>query len=390
VTQEKKFHPDHPEVAFVVGDGIGPDVSNAARTVIDAAVEKKQSGKNIVWTDVLAGEEAFNQTGEWLPEASINKIRKLGLALKGPLTTPVGEGFRSLNVTLRQKLDLYANVRPVRYFPGVPSPLTHPELLDVVIFRENTEDVYAGIEWAHDSEEAAKLKRFLEEEFCIWVREDTGLGIKPISRFATERITRKAFQYALENKRDYVTIVHKGNIMKYTEGAFLNWSLETIEREFPGKFVIEGQGEPGGKILVRNRIADNMFQQVLLRPAEHDVIITSNLNGDYLSDACVAQVGGLGLAPGANIGDVAAVFEAVHGTAPKYAGLDVANPSSVLLSGCMMLEHIGFTAAADATLKAIKKTIMQKKVTYDLARHIEDATELKSSEFATAVIENLD
>ena len=381
-----------PKVAFIEGDGIGPDCSQNAVRVIDAAISKTYgSSRKIEWVEVYAGEKSFNNNGDWLPDTTIEKIEEIGLALKGPLTTPVGEGFRSLNVSLRQILDLYANVRPVSYFQGVPSPLIHPELLDVVIFRENTEDVYSGIEWEANSENAEKVRSFLKDSFNVEIRENSGIGVKPISRFASERIVRSAFLYALKKGRRNLTIVHKGNIMKYTEGAFFKWGMELLHREFPGQFVEEGSGqEQGDKVLVRNRIADNMFQQILLRPAEHDVIVTTNLNGDYLSDACVAQVGGLGLAPGANIGDRAAVFEAVHGTAPKYAGMDKANPTSMILSGKMLLEHIGWDEAAGMIQNAIVKTIDKKKVTYDLARFIEGAEELKSSEYATVLIENLD
>ena len=381
---------DRSVVAFIEGDGIGPDCSNNARKVIDAALDKTYGGnRTIEWQEVYAGEKSFRRSGKWLPEETIEKIRHIRVALKGPLTTPVGKGFRSLNVSLRQVLDLYANVRPVKHFPGVPSPLLRPELLDLVIFRENTEDVYAGIEWDYKSEEAAEIRAFLSERFGVKIREDSGIGIKPISRFASERIVRRAFEYTLKKNRKYFTVVHKGNIMKYTEGAFLKWAVELLEREFSGLYVKEEEDNPDNRIVFRSRIADNMFQQVLLRPTEHDVIVTTNLNGDYLSDACVAQVGGLGLAPGANIGDEAAVFEAVHGTAPKYAGQDKANPTSMILSGCMMLEHMGMEEAALAVISAVVRTINQKRVTYDLARQLEDAHELKSSEYADAVIENL-
>ena len=389
MTAEFAMNPN-PSVAFIEGDGIGPDCSLNAKKVIDAAVKKCYGeSRKIDWVEVLAGEKSYRRNNQWLPERSLEKIKEFGLALKGPLSTPVGEGIRSLNVTLRQKLDLYANVRPVRYFPGAPSPLLHPEFIDFVIFRENTEDVYAGIEWDHASPEAARLRTFLAEELNVTIREDAGLGIKPISRFCSERIVRKAILYALKKKRRNLTIVHKGNIMKYTEGAFFKWGMDLLRREFEGLWVDEGEDNPEDKLVVKNRIADNMFQQTLLRPVDHDVIVTTNLNGDYLSDACVAQVGGLGLAPGGNFGDGVAVFEAVHGTAPKYAGLDIANPTSMILSGCMMLEHIQWDEAAAAINKAIILTINQKKVTYDLARLIGGATELKSSQYADALIENL-
>jgi isocitrate dehydrogenase len=391
MTIEKRKFDDHPTIGFIEGDGIGPDCSLNTIRLVDAAVEKSYAGsRKIEWREIYAGEKAKKVKGEWLPAETLDAIREMGIALKGPLTTPVGEGFRSLNVTLRQELDLYANIRPVRHFPGVPSPLCSPELLDVIIFRENTEDVYAGIEWEANSPEAADMRKFLKDRYDITLRDVTGIGIKPISLFATERLVRRAFDFTKKKKLPYFTIVHKGNIMKYTEGAFLNWALELLEKEYPGQYVLEGSEKcDEGKIIVRDRIADNMFQQVLLRPTEHDVIVTTNLNGDYLSDACVAQVGGLGLAPGANIGDEAAVFEAVHGTAPKYAGMDKANPTSMMLSSVMMLEHLEWDEAANSIIKAIVKTVGQKKLTYDLARFFEGATELKSSEYTDAVIENL-
>ena len=391
MVSEVNRNSDHPKVAFIEGDGIGPDCSLNAVRVIDAAVKKAYGqARKIEWVEIYAGEKAYKKTGKWLPDETIEDIKRIGLALKGPLTTPVGEGFRSLNVSLRQILDLYANVRPVRYFPGVPSPLLHPELIDMVIFRENTEDVYSGIEWEAGTAEAEKVRDFIKESFDIEIREHSGIGVKPISRFASERIVRSAFLYALKKGRKQLTIVHKGNIMKYTEGAFHKWGMELLHREFAGQFVEEGSGqEQGERVLVRNRIADNMFQQILLRPAEHDVIVTTNLNGDYLSDASVAQVGGLGLAPGANIGDEAAVFEAVHGTAPKYAGLDKANPTSMILSGQMLLEHLGWDEAGTMIHRAIVQAVNKKQLTYDLARFIDGATELKSSEYATALIENL-
>ena len=340
-----------------------------------------------------AGEKAKNQYGEWLPNDTLEAVRAYKVAIKGPLTTPVGGGIRSLNVTLRQVLDLYACVRPVRYFTGTPAPVTHPERMDVVIFRENTEDVYAGIEWAKGTPEAAKVIEFLEREMGKRVRPDSGIGIKPISEFGTKRLVRMALQYAVDNKRKTLTLVHKGNIMKFTEGAFRDWGYEVATSEFRDHIVTEeevwGGASREGKVLVNDRIADSVFQQILTRTADYDVFACPNLNGDYLSDACAAQVGGLGIAPGANIGDDIGFFEATHGTAPKYAGKDVINPGSVILSGVMMLRYLGWGGAADAIERGLEKTIRDKKVTYDLARQMDGATELKTSAFADAIIGNM-
>jgi isocitrate dehydrogenase len=436
--------PDTPIIPFVEGDGTGRDIWKASRRVFDAAVEKAYGGKRrVAWYEVYAGEKAFNQFGEWLPEDTVKAISKFAVAIKGPLTTPVGGGIRSLNVTLRQVLDLYACVRPVRYFAGVPSPVKHPEKVDVVIFRENTEDVYAGIEFAKDSDRAREIITLLNEKFGYHVRTDSGIGIKPMSPTGTKRLVRRAIRYALEFNRSSVALVHKGNIMKFTEGAFRDWGYELAKDEFRGQVVTEletwildnrernpeitdeanaraiepgfdqmsekqrsgvvdqvkqtlaaiwqthGNGEWKKKLLVKDRIADSMFQQILIRPDEYSVVATPNLNGDYLSDASAAQVGGLGMAPGANIGDNAAIFEATHGTAPKYAGKDVINPSSVILSGVMMFDHMGWREAGSKITDALSKTIQQKRVTYDLERQMEGATKLKTSEFASAMIENM-
>ena len=388
--------PDNPVIPFIEGDGTGRDIWKASQRVFDAAVEKAYGGeRRIVWYEIFAGEKAFNKFNEWLPKGTLDAIQHFIVAIKGPLTTPVGGGIRSLNVTLRQVLDLYACVRPVRYFNGVPCPVKEPEKLDVVIFRENTEDVYAGIEFQEGTEKARKLIEFLSE-FGYEINKDSGVGVKPISITGTKNLVRRAIRYAIEHNRKVVTLVHKGNIMKFTEGAFRDWGYQLAREEFRDRIVTEeelwkdhGGKPPEGKILVNDRIADAMFQQVLLRPDEYSVIATPNLNGDYLSDACAAQVGGLGMAPGANIGDRAAVFEATHGTAPKYADLDVINPSSVVLSGVMMLEHMGWQEAGDLIINGIVKTIAQKRVTYDLERQMEGATKVKTSEFASAIIENM-
>jgi isocitrate dehydrogenase len=386
--------PDDPIVPFIEGDGTGPDIWRASVRIFDAAVEKAFGGqKRIAWFEVPAGEKAKEQHGEWLPNDTLEAVRAYKVAIKGPLTTPVGGGIRSLNVTLRQVLDLYACVRPVRYFSGTPSPVTHPERMNVIIFRENTEDVYAGIEWAKGTPQAEKLIEFIERELGKRIRIDSGIGIKPISETGTKRLVRMALQYAIENKRKTVTIVHKGNIMKFTEGAFRDWGYEVAKTEFRDHIVTEEETWNGasrdGKILVNDRIADSVFQQILTRTAEYDVFATPNLNGDYLSDACAAQVGGLGMAPGANIGDDIGFFEATHGTAPKYAGKDVINPSSVVMSGVMMLRYLGWGPAADLIEAGLEKTIQQKRVTYDLARQMSGATELKTSAFADAVIGNM-
>ena len=389
--------PNNPIIPFIEGDGTGRDIWKASQFVFDSAVEKVSKGsRRIVWFEVFAGEKSFEKFGSWLPDDTLAAIQEFRVSIKGPLTTPVGGGIRSLNVTLRQLLDLYACVRPVRYFDGVPSPVKHPEKLDVIVYRENTEDVYAGIEWPAGSPEAQKVIAFLQKELGKKIRPDSGIGIKPISMTATKNLARRAIQYALDNGRRSVTIVHKGNIMKYTEGAFRDWSYELAKEEFGAKTVTEEEVSakyngkvPEGKLLIKDRIADSMLQQVLTRPDEYDVIATPNLNGDYLSDACAAQVGGLGIAPGANIGDGYAVFEATHGTAPKYADKDVINPGSVILSGCMMFEHLGWKDVAGTIEKAFAKTIQQRKVTYDLERLMTGATKLKTSEFAKAIVENM-
>ncbi len=389
--------PDNPIIPFIEGDGIGPDIWKASRMVMDAAVEKTYGGqKRIAWMEILAGQKAYDLTGEWLPEETLEAINHYIVAIKGPLTTPVGGGIRSLNVTIRQRLDLYACVRPVRYFAGTPSPVREPEKVNVVIFRENTEDVYAGIEWPRGSSEAMKLLAFLRDDFKVRIRPDSGIGIKPISATGSKRLVRKAIQYAIDHKLPSVTLVHKGNIMKYTEGAFRDWGYELAHDEFPDETITEaevfqnhGGKVPEGKIVIKDRIADSMFQQILLRPAEYSVLATPNLNGDYLSDACAAQVGGIGMAPGANIGDYVAVFEATHGTAPKYAGQNCANPSSLILSGCMMFNYLGWTEASDRVFRGLERAIADKKVTYDLERLMPGATKLSSSDFAQAIIDRM-
>jgi len=389
--------PDQPIIPYIEGDGVGPDIWRASVRVFDAAIGKCYGVKRkIDWLEVYAGEKAFQRKGEWAPEETIETIREYKVGIKGPLTTPVGEGIRSINVLLRQKLDLYACIRPVKYISGTPSPLKHPEKVDMVVFRENTEDVYAGIEWKEGSKEVLRLREFLEKELGKKVREDSGIGIKPISRFATQRLVRMAIQYALSHGLKSVTLVHKGNIMKFTEGAFRDWGYEVAREELGDRLLLErelGEGGikniPQGKILMKDRIADAMFQQILLRPEEYDVLAMPNLNGDYMSDALAAQVGGLGMAPGANIGDRAAVFEATHGTAPKYANQDRINPGSLFLSGAMMLDYLGWSEAGERIRKALEKTISQKQVTYDLARQMRGAKKVKCSEFASVIIENL-
>jgi isocitrate dehydrogenase len=385
--------PDNPIIPFIEGDGTGPDIWRSAQAVFDAAVEKAYGGRRkVVWYEVFAGEKSFQKFNTWLPEDTLKAIQRFRVAIKGPLTTPVGGRIRSLNVSLRQLLDLYVCMRPVKYYPGVPSPMKHPELLNIVIFRENTEDVYAGVEWKQGTPEAQKVIEFLTKEMGVKVRPDSGIGVKPISVEGTKRLVRRAIRYAIENGRKSVTLVHKGNIMKFTEGAFRDWGYEVAREEFGDKVVTEaeaGANPPEGKIVIKDRIADSMFQQLLLRPDEYDIVATPNLNGDYLSDAAAAQVGGLGMAPGANIGDEHGVFEATHGTAPKYAGLDVVNPSSVILSGALMFEFIGWKEAARRIEQGITETIRQKRVTYDLHRQMEGATKLKTSEFGQAIIENM-
>ena len=386
--------PSDPIIPFIEGDGTGPDIWRASQRVFDAAVAKAYGGgRRVVWFEVLAGEKAKNLTNEWLPNDTLEAVKTYRIAIKGPLTTPVGGGIRSLNVTLRQVLDLYACVRPVRYFGGTPSPVTHPELMNVVIFRENTEDVYAGIEFARGTPQCEKLIEFLRREMGKNVAPDSGIGIKPMSETGTKRLVRMAIQFALANNRRVVTLVHKGNIMKFTEGAFRDWGYEVAKAEFRDRIVTEDEVWNGasaeGKLLINDRIADSVFQQILTRTADYDVFATPNLNGDYLSDACAAQVGGLGMAPGANIGDEIAFFEATHGTAPKYAGKDVINPASVMLSGVMLFRHLGWNEAAHLIEQGIGTSITQKRVTYDLARQMQGATELKTSQFAEAIIENM-
>jgi len=385
----------NPVIPFIQGDGVGPDIWRAAVLVIDAAVEKAYDGKRkIAWQEVWAGAEGINRYKDPLPAETLQTIRHYKVAIKGPLTTPIAGGFRSLNVALRHHFDLYACIRPIRYIPGTPSPLQNPERVDFVIFRENTEDLYAGIEWPGGSEGAQKVMRFLREELAVEVREGSGIGIKPISPFATKRLVRRAIEYALEHGRRSVTLVHKGNIMKYTEGAFRDWGYEVAEQEFAGKAIREDEGGdsgavPDGRVVVKDRLADAMFQQVLLRPEEYDVLATPNLNGDYLSDACAAQVGGLGMAPGANCGDEVAIFEATHGSAPKYADQDKVNPGSLILSGAMMLEYLGWIEAARLIAVGIQRTIQAKTVTYDLHRQMKGATLLSCSRFGEAVVSNM-
>ncbi|ASB87947.1 NADP-dependent isocitrate dehydrogenase [Bacillus sonorensis] len=406
--------PNNPIIPFIEGDGTGPDIWRAASRVLEAAVEKAYKGeKKITWKEVYAGEKAFNKTGEWLPEETLDAIREYLIAIKGPLTTPVGGGIRSLNVALRQELDLFTCLRPVRYFKGVPSPVKRPEDTDMVIFRENTEDIYAGIEYAKGSEEVEKLISFLKNELGvnkIRFPETSGIGIKPVSQEGTSRLVRAAIEYAIEHGRKSVTLVHKGNIMKFTEGAFKNWGYEVAEKEFGDKVFTwaeydriaekdgkdaankaQSEAEAAGKIIIKDSIADIFLQQILTRPAEFDVVATMNLNGDYISDALAAQVGGIGIAPGANINYETghAIFEATHGTAPKYAGLDKVNPSSVILSGVLLLEHLGWNEAADLIIKSMEKTIASKVVTYDFARLMDGATEVKCSEFGDELIKNM-
>ncbi len=410
--------PDNPIIPYIEGDGIGPDIMRASLRVWDAAVEKAYKGaRRIEWKEIYAGEKAYERTGSYLPKETIESIKEHIIAIKGPLTTPVAGGYRSLNVTMRQVLELYACVRPVKYYRGTPSPVKHPEKLDVVIFRENTEDVYAGIEWSMGSKEAKRFIEIMKEEFNVTIREDSGIGVKPISEFATKRLVRKAIEYAIENRRKSVTLVHKGNIMKYTEGAFKEWGYRVALDEFrdyvitedelwdqvkgpdgvtpttkPGAFAhLRGgrePGDPGDRIVIKDRIADQMFQQVLTRPEEYDVLAMPNLNGDYLSDACAAQVGGLGMAPGANIGDYIALFEPTHGSAPKYRGQDKVNPSSLILSGVMMLRYMRWNEAADMIERALERTIMDKKLTYDLARHY-GIEPIRTSQFAEEIIKRM-
>ena len=410
--------PDFPIIPFIEGDGIGPDIMSASLRVWDAAVEKAYGGKRkIVWKEIYAGEKAHRKVGSYLPDETIAAIKEHIIAIKGPLTTPVGGGFRSLNVTMRKVLELYACVRPVRYYRGSPSPVKNPEKLNIVIFRENTEDVYAGIEWRKGTQEAKKLIEILKEQFGSNIREDSGIGIKPISEFGTKRLVRKAIQYAIDNGLKSVTLVHKGNIMKYTEGAFKEWGYEVAREEFRDYIITESElwdqvigddgvtpttkpgayselrggreaGDPGNRIVIKDRIADQMFQQLLTRPNEYSVLAMPNLNGDYMSDAAAGQVGGLGIAPGANIGDYVALFEPTHGSAPKYRGMDKVNPSSLILSGVMMLRYMKWNEAADIIENAIEKTISDRKVTYDFARHF-GIEPIKTSEFAQEIIKRM-
>lgn len=388
--------PNTPIIPFIEGDGIGPDIWRATELVLEKAVQKAYAGgRKIIWKEIFAGEKAYKMTGNWLPNETLQAIREYVVAIKGPLTTPIGGGIRSINVALRQLLDLYACIRPVRYFGGVPSPLKEPQKLNVVIFRENTEDVYAGIEWASYTPEAERVRNFLVNEMKVTIREGSAIGIKPMSPFASKRLARMGFNYAKKTGRKVLTFMHKGNIMKFTEGAFRQWGYEVAENEFGDVTVLEsslkehGGKVPEGKILVNDRIADAMFQMVLLRPEEYSVVVTPNLDGDFLSDACAAQVGGLGMAPGANVGDTAACFEATHGTAPAHAGKDKANPTSLILSGVMMLEHLGWTEAAYLVINGIERTIAQKTVTYDLERQMSGAKLLKSSEYADRIVANM-
>ncbi len=386
--------PDNPIVLFIEGDGTGPDIWRATQAVLDGAVAKAYGGaRQIVWQEILAGEKAFKATGDYLPEASLTELRKYRVALKGPLTTPVGGGFRSLNVTLRQVLDLYACIRPVRYYTGVPSPMKHPEKIDMTIFRENTEDVYAGVEWEAHSAEARRLIDFMNGELGTKIDTGAAIGIKPMTSRCSKRLIRMALKYALERGKASVTLMHKGNIMKYTEGAFQNWGYEVALEEFEQQVVSEAElhsrfhgKAPAGRVILKDRLADNLFQQVLLRPDEYQVIATPNLNGDYLSDALAAQVGGLGMAPGANIGDGCAIFEATHGSAPKYAGQDKVNPGSLILSGAMLLEYLGWGEAAGLIHQALPKTLADGIATYDLARQLPGAREVRCSTFGQELI----
>jgi isocitrate dehydrogenase len=383
--------PARPIIPFIEGDGTGPDIWRATRRVLDASIEKAYAReRQFVWMEVFAGEKSVQVTGEWLPDETLTALEEFKVGIKGPLSTPVGGGIRSLNVTLRQVLDLYACIRPVRYIPGVPSPMREPELVDVVIFRENTEDVYAGIEWKARSKEARKVREFLVNEFKADIREHSAIGIKPMSEFGSKRLIAAAIRYAVKRKKPSVTLVHKGNIMKFTEGAFRDWGYEVARSEFGEQTVPENEAAgQSGRVIVKDRIADAMFQMLLLRPQEYSVLATPNLNGDYLSDAAAAQVGGLGMAPGANVGENAAVFEATHGTAPKYANQDKVNPGSLILSGVMMLEHLGWDEAAELVTRGLERAIAQKTVTYDLERQMDGAKLVSTSGFADAIIQNM-
>jgi len=397
VKKGKLAIPNNPIIPVIEGDGIGRDIMKATRRVLDAAVEKTYKGKKkIAWMDVYAGERANELYKEWLPKETIDAIQHYYVALKGPLTTPIGGGFRSLNVSLRQIMNLYACVRPVRYFKGVPSPVKEPEKMDIVIYRENTEDVYAGIEWKKGTKDVKKVIDWLNKSMKQNIRPDSGIGIKPMSLKGTTQLVKKAIQYAIDRKRPSVTLMHKGNIMKYTEGAFRDWGYQTARKYFPKQTITEDElwskykgKQPKGKVVIKDRIADSMFQQILTRTDEYDVIATPNLNGDYMSDAAAAQVGGLGMAPGANMGDYIGLFEATHGTAPKYADKDMVNPGSLILSGVMMLEYLGWDKAADMVIKAIETTIAKKTVTYDLHRQMKGAKKVSTSEYATQIIKNM-
>jgi len=388
IKNTKPVYNNNPIVLYIGGDGTGVDIWPATRLVVDEALKKAYNDIKIAWVEVLAGEKAYKETGDYLPEKTIEFLKEYNIGIKGPLTTPVGGGFRSLNVTLRQVFDLYACIRPVKYYQGVPSPLKNPSV-DMVIFRENTEDIYTGIEWASNTPEAKKVIELIESLSKKKVRVDSGIGIKPVSEYGSKRLVRMAIKYAIENKRKSVTLMHKGNIMKFTEGAFKNWGYEVAKSEFSDYVYMEGE-EPKKPIMINDRIADNMFQQIIISPQNYDVIATTNLNGDYISDAAAALVGGLGMAPGANIGENTAVFEATHGTAPKYAGLDKVNPSSLILSAKMMLDFLGFNKAASLIEGALQKTILDKTVTYDLARGIEGAKEVKCSQFAELIVKNME
>ncbi|HMC82347.1 MAG TPA: isocitrate dehydrogenase (NADP(+)) [Candidatus Polarisedimenticolia bacterium] len=389
--------PSNPVIPFIEGDGTGPEIWSAARPVYEEAVEKAYGGKRrVAWFEIFAGEKARDRYGEWLPNDTLEAISAYLVAIKGPLTTPIGGGYRSLNVALRQKLNLYACIRPVRYFEGVPSPVRRPQDLDIVIFRENTEDVYAGIEWREGTEKCRKVLSFLNREMGTEIPEDAALGIKITSATASKRLVRKALRYAIEKQKESVTLVHKGNIMKYTEGAFKEWGYQVAREEFPDYTLTEedlkksgAATPPKSKVLVKDRIADSMFQQLLTRPREYSVLATPNLNGDYLSDAAAAQAGGLGMAPGANLGDTIALFEATHGSAPAYAGQDKVNPGSLILSGAMMFEYLGWLEVTDFIVEGVRRAIKRGRVTYDLARQLEGATEVKCSEFARSIVEEI-
>ena len=382
--------PAKPIIPYIEGDGTGPDIWRATSRVVDAAVKQAyEDERRLIWMEVFAGEKALNVTGEWLPEETLHALEEFKVGIKGPLTTPVGGGIRSLNVTLRQVLDLYACIRPVRYIPGVPSPVREPEKVNVVIFRENTEDVYAGIEWRAGTPESEKVVNYLVNEMRADIREGSAIGVKPMSEFGSKRLVAAAIRYAIQRGKPSVTLVHKGNIMKYTEGAFRDWGYEVAREQFGDSTVTEAEGGSADRVVIKDRIADAMFQQLLLRPDEYSVIATPNLNGDYLSDAAAAQVGGLGMAPGANVGEEVAVFEATHGTAPKYANQDKINPGSLILSAVMMLEHLGWQEAADLVVSGLERTVAQKTVTYDLERQMEGAKLTSTSGFADAIIRNM-